>query len=176
MTLLIHLDSSLPHSNKESETSSLNGAAYQSCRRQSTALNPYVTRKKVPTKSSIAFSMTSLSMASSASLVAIEEDTSPTIRQILEETGCSSRQELLAVRAEQEANPNGSKSTNTNGRKAAPKGPKSTTNGAKATATSGYKVPATNGTKSTNGSKFKTATNRNGSTNPKKNPKSKQFY
>jgi len=94
-----------------------------------------------------------------------EEETSPTIRRILEKTGCSSRQELLAMRAAQEKvnTSNGSKSintnTNTNGStnpsnkgsksKAVPNGSKTTTNGSK----------ATNGTKST--------------TNPKKKAKSK---
>ena len=81
------------------------------------------------------------SNASSLSTVE-EEETSPTIRRILEKTGCSSRQELLAMRAAQEqqvnTNRNRSKSTtNRNGSKAAMNGApnvaKTATKGAKAT-------------------------------------------
>jgi len=181
MTLLLFVR----HRNKENESSSLNGAAYQSHRRRSTALNPYVTRKKVPTKSAIAFSQDSSqdpsSMASSAALAIIEEEeTSPTIRRILEATGCSSRQELLAMRAAQ-ANQQGNTNGSTNPSKstarasnrptATAKRSKSingTTKGSKST--NGSKAAlnvATNGTKAPNGSKA--------TTNPKKKAKSKCF-
>jgi len=104
----------------------------------------------------------------SASLSTIEEEeTSPTIRRILEKTGCSSRQELLAMRAAQEQQ--GSKSTtNRNGSNSTTNRNKSmaATNGAKA-ATNGTKVSkSTNGSKATNGSK---------TTNPKKKARSKYF-
>jgi len=174
MTLLIPLDSFLPHSNKENEPSSLNGTAPPR-RRRSTAGNPYVTRKKVPTKSSIAFSMT----LSQASLPTIEEETSPTIRRILEATGCSTRQELLAKRAAQ-VNTNGSKDA----LKAAPNGAKSSaTNGSKAATsrTTNQTNAATNGgskstNKSTTAMSSAKATNRStrSNTNPKK--KSKGMY
>ena len=135
-----------------------------------------MTRKKVPTATATQASnskqapssattkrKSSSTIATTQSLDTIEEEeeTSPTIRRILEKTGCSSRQELLARRAAQvNTNANGSKSATRNGSKpAAP-------NVAKA-APNGSKVPAPNGSKS------KLATNRNGSTNPKKKVKSK---
>ena len=98
-----------------------------------------------------------------------EEGTSPTIRRILEATGCSSRQELLAMRAaqaSQQVNTNGSKSAATNGAK--PNGAKpAAMNRAKSAATN-RSTSATNGNKAINGSKA--------TTNPKKKAKSKQFY
>jgi len=150
--------------------------------------NPYVTRKKVPAKSSMATSKapllsssqdpllssskappsskalplsnatTSASIASSSSLATIEEETSPAIRRILEATGCSSGQELLAMRAaqaRQQVNANGSTSA------ANPNRSKAAMNGDKASKSS-------NGSKATNGSKTATA-------NPKKKARSKHF-
>jgi len=101
-------------------------------------------------------SKASSSMASNPSLSTIEEEeeeTSPTIRRILQKTGYSSRQELLALRAAQEQQ--ASKSTmNWNRAKSSPTNPSKS---------------ATNGSKSTNASK--SSTNGSKSTNPKKKSK-----
>jgi len=162
------------HRNKENEPSSLNGTAPpRRCRR--TAVNPYETRKKVPTpfalneamnsqptnpsftgRSLTAKATTSLHGSNaSSSLSTIEEEDSPIIKRILEKTGCSSRQELLAKRSAQ---------VNTNGSKVAPK---AAPNGSKNATNPSTAANATNRAKSTNGSK---------ATNPKKKAKSKQFY
>jgi len=105
------------------------------------------------------------SNASNTSLATVEEETSPTIRRILEATGCSSRQELLAMRAAQaiqQVNTNGSTSTtNPNKSKAASNQSKAATNGAKKGAKNGAKSVA-NGSKST--------------MNPKKKAKIKYLY
>ena len=163
----------LHHRNKENEPSSLIGTSTAPPRRRrSTELNPYVTRKKVPTKSSIAFSMSQAppsSMDSSSSLATIEEEeTSPTIRRILEKTGCSSRQEFLAMRAAQEANTNGigQKDLTRNGSKS-----NTNRNGSKKAATNRSKT-APNGPNATNGAPNVAKT----ATNPKKKAKSKYFY
>jgi len=181
MTLLF----ALHHRNKENEPSSLNGTAPP--RRRRTAVNPYSQplpfnhNERMALKSSRSSTVGSqdnpasrastkatASKASNATLATIEEETSPTIRRILEATGCSNRQELLAMRAAQEqqgnanSNRNGSKTAATNRSKTAPNGPKNATNGALNVA-----MTATKGAKSTNGSK---------TTNPKKKSKSKYFY
>jgi len=173
MTLLIPLDFSLLHSNKENEASSLNGTAPPTRHLRDTSKNPYSKNYCKPRSSSagsqdILPSRTSIKAATTkhgskvSSLSTIEEETSPTIRQILEATGCSSRQEFLAMKAAQ-ANTNGSKPTNMNALKAAPNVPKVAPNGAK----KGAKNGAKNGAKSSSkGSK---------STNPKNKSKSKYF-
>jgi len=170
----------LHHSHKENEPTALNGAAPPTRRLRDTSKNPYSKSYCKPLQKQQDLSLSSraptsskasTSMASNPSLSTIEEEeeTSPIIRQILEQTGCSSRQEFLAKRAAQEQqqvntncymNRNGSNST-TNRNKS-----KAATNGAKA-ATNGTKV-----SKSTNGSK---ATNGNKTTNPKKKARSKYF-
>jgi len=66
----------------------------------------------------------------SLSTIEEEEESSPIIRRILEKTGCSNRQEFLAMKAAQ---------ANTNGSKPAPNGSKNATNSVK-TATNGAKV------------------------------------
>ena len=112
-------------------------------------------------------------MASRSSLATIEEEeTSPTIRRILQATGCSSRQEFLAMKAaqaSQQVNANGSTSTTNPSKDPA-------TNGSKST----HRSKAPNRSKVSNGSKAskdtKALTNTNGSkstTNPKKKAKSK---
>jgi len=166
----------LHHSNKENEPTPLLDHNRKSC------VNPYVTRKKVPTRHSLAFSQApssssrgptlskaSTSMASNPSLSTIEEDeTSPAIRRILEKTRCSSRQELLAMRAaqEQQVNTNGSRNPNAS----------KSMNGSKT-------LNGVNSSISTNGSKAAPNVAKNGaksaskgSTNPKKKAKSKHFY
>jgi len=160
------------HRDKENEPSSLNDTA-PPCRRRSTTVTPYATRKKVPTpfalnEATFTNSRQSATVKPTSLATMEEEETSPTIRRILEKTGCSSRQELLAKRAAEEAN--------TNGLKVAPNGWKA------ATATNGAKSSATNRSKSTtnvakvskssNGSK---ATNGSTTTNPKKKARSKYF-
>jgi len=124
--------------------------------------------KAPPSRLSTSKDSTNHAFKNSSSLSTIEEEeTSPTIRRILEKTGCSSRQKLLAMRAAQEQQ--GSKSTtNRNGSNSTTNRNKSmaATNGAKA-ATNGTKVSkSTNGSKATNGSK---------TTNPKKKARSKYF-
>jgi len=183
------------HSEKENEP----GAAFTSRRRRSQVMNPYsqplpfnqiernarsIHLKQAPRSTKAPASCSSAKPTTSSSSLATieEEETSPTIRRILEKTGCSSRQELLAMRAAQEANTNtntnGSKS-NKNGSKDAPIGSKTATSGADSAATNMSKDTTRNRDKSTNGNK---ATNRskaaNGSkalTNPKKKAKSKHF-
>ena len=112
---------------------------------------------------------------SSASLATIDKEPSLIVRGILQKTGCSSRQELMAKRAaEAEANTNKS-TTGTNVSKTAPNGAMAAKNRSKATnATTISKTSSVNGSKSsaTNRSKA-AATNR--STNPKKKTKSKYF-
>jgi len=161
--------------NKEND-----GAAYQSCRRRSTINNPYsqplpfnqnernarrnsvktvttikLTNPSTTARPSTANAVTTNHGSHASSLDTIEEEeTSPTIRRILEKTGCSSRQEFLAMKAQQarkQVNANGSKSTTV--LKTAPNRPKSA-----------GKV-----------SNAKTATTKSTSTNPKKKAKSKQF-
>jgi len=92
------------------------------------------------------------SHASSLDTIEEEEETSPTIRRILEKTGCSSRQEFLAMKAQQarqQVNTNGSKSTTA-------------------------LKPASNRPKSAGKvSDAKTATTESTSTNPKKKSKCK---
>jgi len=160
------------HSNKE------NDGTAPPRRRRSTAGNPYVTRKKVPT----AFS-TTLSQAPLLSLATIEEEeeTSPIIRQILQQTGCSNRQELLAKRAAQEANTNRSKSA-PNGLKAATNGSKSTNSNVSANPNGSKAKAAPNGSMNpaktaTNAAKVSKSSNgRKATTNPKMKAKSKYFY
>jgi len=167
----------LHHRNKENEPSSLNGTAPPR-RLRDTSKNPYSksyckplqrhppsnSNLKQAARSSVSRSSTkaTTSKASHTSLAAIEEETSPTIRRILEKTGCSSRQELLVMRAAQD-NTNKSKSA-PNRPDAAPNGARNgsktttseattseaTTNGCKA-ATNGAKATSRNGSKSTNG-------------------------
>jgi len=166
------------HSNKENEPPSL---LDRNRRTSHEVENPYVTRKKVPTKSSIAFSQESFH-ASSAQI----DEESPTIKRILKAKGCSSVEELLArdqqkTQANHALNgPRAATNRATNQAKAAPNGPKATTNGSKSmnrskstnrsTSTIGSKARnvATNGAKATNGSKS--------TTNPKKKAKSKYLY
>jgi len=165
----------LYHSNKENDP----GAAYQSHRQRSTALNPYVTRKIVPTKSSIAFSQESSQDPSSkpTSTAQINED-SPTIKRILAASGCASVAELLA-RDQQKANAtsgakapatNRSRSTTSTNRY------KSTTNGSRAATNGSNASNATNVAKARNGSKSTTSRDGSKSTNPKKKAKSKYCY
>jgi len=184
MTLLF----TLHHRNKENEPSSLNGNAPLR-RLRDTSKNPYsksyfkpppsISNLKQAPRSTITKAPVSrpstakatTSKASNASLASIEEETSPTIRRILEATGCSSRQELLVMRAAQEQQVN----TNSNRN-----GSKSTTNrnGSKKAATNQSKT-APNGTKNaTNGAPNVAKTTKNGAkaTNPKKKSKSKYFY
>ena len=175
----------LHHSNKENEHSSLNGTA--SSRRRRTAVNPYSQplpfnhNERMALKSSRSSTVGSqdntasrastkatASKASNDTLATIEEETSPTIRRILEATGCSSRQELLALRAAQgqqvntngSRNPNASKSTN---------GPK-TSNGVNSSISTNGSKAAPNVAKNVAKSTLK----RSASTNPKK--KSKGMY
>ena len=197
-TLLFYL-----HRNKE------NVGTAPCRRRQSTAMNPYSqplpfnqnerkalsAKKTLPclsssiappaSRTSTAKAITNGSKSSNTSLATIEEETSPTIRRILEATGCSSRQELLAKRAAEEkeanangsksTNANGSKSTNTNGSEAAPNQPKAAPNRPKA-APNG----ATNRAESSNNKVKKGAKpSKNGSkatTNPKKKAKGKHLH
>jgi len=167
----------LHHRNKENEPP------------QKVVENPYVTRKKVPAKSLMATSkaltssssqapplskalplskatINSTSMASSSSLATIEEEPSPTIKRILEQTGCANRQELLARAAQAQVNTNRSQSDATNGSKAAT-ATKGATNGSKSMSTNGSKSKS-DGSKSTNGSKAMM--------NPKKKAKGNYFY
>ena len=187
----------LHHSHKENEPTALNGTAPPTRRLRDTSKNPYSKSYCKPLQKQQDLSLSSraptsskasTSMASNPSLSTIEEEeeTSPIIRQILEQTGCSSRQEFLAKRAAQEqqqvntncstnrngtksaTNRNGSKSAmNRNGSKSAPNGKKAAPNVATNGAMNGAK--AMNGTKAPNGSK---------TTNPKEKAKSKYccFY
>jgi len=93
-----------------------------------------------------------------------EEENSPIIKRILAASGCSNRQEFLAMRAAQQANANGSKSSATNGTKPA------AMNRSK-TAPINQSKFATNGSKSTNASKSSTNGSKSTSTNPKKKAK-----
>jgi len=167
---------SFVHRNKENETTTLNGTVAPPTRRlRDTSNNPYSKsyRKPLQTDPSTRPSNSNLKQAPrssgtkapvsrsnpSLSTIEEEEETSPTIRRILAATGCSSRQELLAKRAAQEANTKGSKSAAANGVKSAMnQSNAATTNRADAT---------TSRSKSTNGSK---------TTNPKKKAKSKCCY
>ena len=173
----------LHHRNKENEPSSLNGTAPPR-RLRDTSKNPYSksyckplqrhppsnSNLKQAARSSVSRSSTkaTTSKSSNASLATIEEETSPTIRRILEATGCSSRQELLALRAAQgqqvnmngSRNPNASKSTN---------GPK-TSNGVNSSISTNGSKAAPNVAKNVAKSTLK----RSASTNPKK--KSKGMY
>jgi len=177
----------LHHRNKENQRSVANGNALSPpCRHRSTAANPYKTRKKVPTPFAVNEAATksrpfTTVKPTSLSTIEEEEETSPIIKRILEKTGCSSRQELLAMRAAQEAN---TKRSNTKRSKSttsvaasmtlnAMNRSKSTTNGSKAATNGSNAANATNGAKATNGSK--STTNRNGS-NPKKKAKSKYYF
>jgi len=188
MTLLF----TLHYSNKENEPTSLNGTVPPTthrlkdtsknpysksyCKpRSSSAMDPHSCPSSLKAPSNLKLSRTSTTDAitkhgsNSSSLATIEEEeeTSPIIRRILEQTGCASRQELLAKRAAQEANTNGSKSTtsestmskaNASKAKANPNGSKTITNASK----------SMNASKSTNGSKSMT--------NSKKKAKGKHFY
>jgi len=144
-----HHGTSLLHSNKENEPPSV-----LDCNQKSRVIdNPYVTRKKVATARPLnenqnsnlkqaprwsasttgpSRSLATTSKASNTAIAAIEEEeeTSPIIRQILEQIGCSSRQEFWAKRAAQ-VNTNGSKVAP----KAAPNGSKCAPNGATSGAT-----------------------------------------
>jgi len=146
----------------------LNGTVAPPTRcRQSTAVNPYETRKKVPTPFALNEAMNSRPSAkpttnpstTALSSSQINED-SPTIKRILAASGCASVEELL-VRDQQKAqanNGNGSKSTRNR-------------NGSKTDATNRSKT-ATNGAPNV----AKTATKGAKATNPKKKSKSKYFY
>ena len=177
-TLTVHhdtLDCSLLQSNKENEPSSLNSTAPPTRRLRDTSKNPYskdyckplqkeqASRSSSTSRPPTAFDKdaTKHMVNSSASLATIEEEeeTSPIIRRILQQTGCSSRQELLAMRAAQQKNTmaNGSKSAATIEAKAPSNVSKSTT-------------------KSRNGSKAAPNVAKNvakSTTNPKKKAKSK---
>jgi len=164
---------SFVHRNKENEPTTLNGTVAPPTRRlRDTSKNPY-SKDYCKPRSSIATTASrpstakaTTSKASSATLATVEEEeTSPTIRRILEKTGCSSRQELLAMHAAQEANTNA--------------------NRAKPAAINRAKSSATNRSKSTNGPNnatngapnvSKTATKGAKATNPKKKSKSKYLY
>ena len=174
MTLLLML-----HRNKENEPSSLNGNAPPRRARRSNTANPYEKRipfsqVPVPVPASHASEST---RSSTRALASIEAEPSPIIRGILQKTGCSSRQELMAKRAAEEAqqaNTNMS-STGTNGAKKATKTATNvSTKSSSNTATNGSKIIATNACKSsTNRAKAK-STNGSKSMNPKK--KSKGMY
>jgi len=178
MTLLILLDSSVTHSHKENEPPSL---LYQN--RRKSRENPYVTRKKVPTKSSIAFSQASSSSKalSSSKATSLSTNTSqinkdsPAIQRILKATGCSSVEELLA-RDQQKTQAN--KATN-QAKSAAMNRSKSTTNGSKTAATNGTTTNTTTngGSKLANSSNIATssakATTRSDRSNTNQKKKSK---
>jgi len=177
--LTMTLSFTLHDSNKENQPST--ALSQRHCR--VTVENPHVTMKKVltakapfcnskdsqesaishvkPTVKATSSTATQVKHgskhSSSASLATIEEEeTSPTVRWILAASGCSNRQDCLAMKAAQ-TNMNGSTSTMNPSKASAPNGPKTA-------ATNGAQSVSTNGTKATNGSK---------SMNPKKKVKSK---
>jgi len=192
---LIHSKRETHHGNfyfvdSDSNNKENDEAAYQSRRRRSTVVvNPYsqplpfnqnerkaLSAKNIP-RSSSTMDRPSRLLNAKATASQINEE-SPTIKRILQASGCSSVEELLARDQQKtqanktQANKatNGSKATNGAGAKSA------ATNGANSTAASGAKA-ATKGSKAAkNGAKSNANGSKSTSTNPKKKARSKYSF
>ena len=173
----------LYHSIKANQSSSLNrNALPRRASRRSNTANPYDKRipfSQVPAPASHASTRSDSTHPSARALASIEAEPSLIVRGILQKTGCSSRQELMAKRAAQaqKANTNGFKSSTNGSMPPAPNGAMVAKNRSKATATNGSKSTDTNRSNSTTNRSNSTTNRSNGtkatnrSTNPKKKTK-----